>query len=226
LLAYSDTRVVDESGRVLSDTYWRYRANNYTDFTSLVITNAITGAASLFRRELVERGLPFPPPHGDIFHDHWLALVAMATGEIRYVDRPLYDYVQHSAAALGFAATPVGAGVGRMAADHPANARLASRVVRPAEGPLLRGYCRLVLEARALEQRLGDALSPAERAALRRIQGCDGTVGGAAWFALRTLRPLVGRNETMGMERGLLAGLLWRLLAGLRAQVARVRSSA
>ncbi len=110
VLAYSDTRIVDESGRVLSDTYWRYRANNYADFTSLVITNAITGAASLFRRELVELALPFPPPHGDIFHDHWLALVALATGEIRYVDRPLYDYVQHSAAALGFSKANAGRG--------------------------------------------------------------------------------------------------------------------
>ena len=229
LLAYSDTRVVDESGRVLSDTYWRYRANNYTDFTSLVITNAITGAASLFRRELVERGLPFPPPHGDIFHDHWLALVAMATGEIRYVDRPLYDYVQHSAAALGFSKANAGRGRwGGWLADVTLRMlRLASRAVRPVgQVRYFENYCRLVLEARALEQRLGDALSPADRGALRRIQECDGSVGGAAWFALRTLRPLVGRNETMGMERGLLAGLLWRLLAGLRAQVARVRSSA
>jgi hypothetical protein len=67
-------------------------------------------------------------------------------------------------------------------------------------------------------------LSPADAGALRRIQECDGSVGGAAWFALRTFRPLIGRNETMGMERGLLAGLLWRLLAGLRARVTRGRS--
>jgi glycosyltransferase involved in cell wall biosynthesis len=228
LLAYSDTRVVDESGRVLSDTYWRYRANNYTDFTSLVITNAITGAASLFRRELVERGLPFPPPQGDIFHDHWLALVAMATGEIRYVDRPLYDYVQHSAAALGFSKANAGRGRwGGWLADVTLRMlRLASRAVRPVgQVRYFENYCRLVLEARALEQRLGDALSPADARALRRIRGCDGSVGGAAWFALRTFRPLIGRNETMGMERGLLAGLLWRLLAGLRARVASGRSA-
>ena len=228
LLAYSDTRVVDEGGRVRSDTYWRYRANNYSDFTSLVITNAITGAASLFRRELVDRALPFPPPHGDIFHDHWLALVAMATGEIRYVDRPLYDYVQHTAAALGFSKANAGrGGWGGWIADVALRMlRLASRAVRPVgQVRYFENYCRLALEARALELRLGDALSPADRSALRRISDCDGSVGGAAWFALRTFRPLVGRNETMGMERGLLAGLLWRLVASLRARVARTRSS-
>ncbi len=228
VLAYSDTRVVDESGRVLSDTYWRYRANNYTDFTSLVITNAITGAASLFRRELAEMALPFPPPHGDIFHDHWLALVAMATGEIRYVDRPLYDYVQHSAAALGFSKANAGRGRwGGWLADVTLRMlRLASRVVRPVgQVRYFENYCRLVLESRALELRVGDSLSPAERRALRRISECDGSPAGAAWFAMRTLRPLIGRNETMGMERGLLAGLLWRLLAGLRSGVSRARST-
>jgi glycosyltransferase involved in cell wall biosynthesis len=228
LLAYSDTRVVDESGRVLSDTYWRYRANNYTDFTSLVITNAITGAAALFRRELAEQALPFPPPHGDIFHDHWLAMVAMATGEVRYVDRPLYDYVQHSEAALGFSKANAGRGRwGGWLADVALRMlRLASRAIRPVgQVRYFDNYCRLVLQARALELRVGDSLSPSMRRGLHRIEAGDRSPRGAAWFALRTLHPLVGRNATMGMERGLLAGLLWRLLAGLRAQVARGRAS-
>jgi glycosyltransferase involved in cell wall biosynthesis len=228
MLAYSDTRVVDEGGRVLSETYWRYRANNYADFTSLVITNAITGAAALFRRELAERALPFPPPHGDIFHDHWLGLVAMATGDIRYVDRPLYDYVQHSMAALGFSKANAGRGRwGGWLADIALRMlRLASRVIRPVgQVRYFENFCRLVLMARVLELRLGDSLSPADRQALRRIQACDDSAGGAAWFAVRLFRPLIGRNETMGMERGLLAGLLWRLLAGYRARVAGARGS-
>ncbi len=79
--------------------------------------------------------------------------------------------------------------------------------------------------ARALELRLGDSLSPAERRSLRRIRECDGSPAGAAWFAWRTLRPLLGRNETMGMERGLLAGLMWRLLADLRARLTSARSA-
>jgi glycosyltransferase involved in cell wall biosynthesis len=225
-LAYSDTRVVDQSGRVLSDTYWRYRANNYTDFTSLLITNAITGAAALFKRELVERALPFPPPHGDIFHDHWLALAALATGEIRYVDRPLYDYVQHSDAALGF--TRANAGRGRWGgwlADVTLRVlRLGYRLIRPV-GQLryFENYCRLALMARAIEVRFGDSLSPSARRGLHRIQDCDGSLRGAVWLAIRTLPPLAGRNATMGMERGLLAGILWRRGASLRARISHKR---
>lgn len=227
-LAYSDTRVVDESGRVLSDTYWRYRPNNYTDFTALLITNAITGAAALFRSELANRALPFPPPHGDIFHDHWVALVAMATGEIRYVDRPLYDYVQHPGAALGFMNANAGRGRwgGRLADLALRFLRLGYRLIRPV-GQLryFESYCRLALQARALEVRLGDSLAPSKRRALRRVQSCDDSLGGTAWLAFRALRPLVGRNETMGNERGLLAGILWRRKASLRARIARARRS-
>jgi glycosyltransferase involved in cell wall biosynthesis len=225
-LAYSDTRVVDRSGRVLSDTYWRYRPNNSTDFTALLITNAITGAAALYRRELVDRALPFPPPHGDIFHDHWLALVGMATGEVRYVDRPLYDYVQHPDAALGFMKANAGRGRwgGRLAELALRVLRLGYRLIRPV-GQLryFETYCRLALQARALEVRFGDSLAPPRRRALSRVQDCDRSLRGAAWLALRALRPLVGRNETMGNERGLLAGIAWHRIATRRARVAQRR---
>jgi hypothetical protein len=100
-LVYSDMRIVDEQGRTISETFWRDRRNNHTDLSSLLLSNTITGAASLFRRELLDLALPFPPPVGDPFHDQWLAAVALASGEIAYVDRPLYDYVQHGGAARG-----------------------------------------------------------------------------------------------------------------------------
>jgi hypothetical protein len=82
-------------------------------------------------------------------------------------------------------------------------------------------YCRLALEARTLDIRFGDTLSARDRRAISRILGCDRSLGGAAWLSYRALRPLTGRNETMGMERGLLAGIVWRRLASLRARIGR-----
>ncbi len=93
--------LVDESGKLLSPTYWTERHTNHTNMTSLMVANTITAAASLFPRRLLDYALPFPAPLGHAFHDHWLALVALATGRIAYVDRSLYDYVQHSANAFG-----------------------------------------------------------------------------------------------------------------------------
>jgi len=102
-LVYSDMRIVDRTGRVRFDTYWTYRCNNHTNFGSLVLVNTITGAASLFAREVLDYALPFPPHYGAGYHDHWVALMAMALGNVGYVDRPLYDYVQHGGAVLGHA---------------------------------------------------------------------------------------------------------------------------
>jgi glycosyltransferase involved in cell wall biosynthesis len=96
-LVYSDMRLVDEAGKRLADTFWTRRRNQYTDLTSLLVANTVTGAAAMFRRELLEYLLPFPEAAGPTYHDHWVACAALALGEIRYVERPLYDYVRHSA---------------------------------------------------------------------------------------------------------------------------------
>ena len=101
LLVYSDARVVDRESNLVSPSYWTNRRNNYTNYASLLMANSVTGAASLFRRELLDDALPFPPPHYKAFHDHWLAVVALSLGTIAYVDDPLYDYVQHETAVIG-----------------------------------------------------------------------------------------------------------------------------
>ncbi len=100
-LAYSDMRIVKESGEVISDTYWHGRKNEYEDMTTVFLANTVTGAASLFRRELLDQLLPFPARIGDAFHDHWLALVAMQSGKLAYVDAPLYDYYQYGDSVIG-----------------------------------------------------------------------------------------------------------------------------
>ena len=94
-LAYSDLRVVDNSGRARRGTFWRLgRPNNLSDLGRLVCFNTVTGAASLLRRDVVDAALPFPSVRGQ-FHDHWLACVALSLGDLAYVDRPLHEYVQH-----------------------------------------------------------------------------------------------------------------------------------
>ncbi|MEP7292105.1 MAG: glycosyltransferase, partial [Chloroflexota bacterium] len=100
-LVYSDMRIVTDDGRVISDTFWFGRKNNFTDLATLIFANTITGAASMFRAALLPDLLPFPEPAVEFFHDHWLALTALVHGSIRYVDRPLYDYYQHDRNIVG-----------------------------------------------------------------------------------------------------------------------------
>ncbi len=99
--AYSDMRVVGEDGEVISLTYWQGRNNEYRDFDTVYLANTVTGAASLFKAQLLEKMLPFPAKIGDSFHDHWLACVSLASGRLAYADKPLYDYYQYGTSVIG-----------------------------------------------------------------------------------------------------------------------------
>ncbi len=100
-LAYADARIVDGEGQARSDTFWVTRRNNFTSLPSLLSANTVMGAASLFRASLLRQVLPFPERLGAAYHDHWIGLNALVAGAIRYVDRPLHDYVQHGGNVIG-----------------------------------------------------------------------------------------------------------------------------
>ena len=209
-LAFADMRVVGADGAPISDTYWTSRRPNHESFASLLLGNSVTGAAALFRRELLDDALPLPPRAGNLYHDHWLALVAAATGGIAYVDRPLHDYVQHADAVVGHAGANrgvVGGGFARRLAGlrHRDSAELLVewRRIYFAE------YCRMALTAAALDRRLGGRLGGARRRAVERALAADRSPAALAWLAGRQLRRL-RRDDTGGSEAGMLRGLAWR----------------
>jgi glycosyltransferase involved in cell wall biosynthesis len=215
-LVYSDLRRVDVAGNVHAETLWEGRRNNHTNFASLLISNSIVGASCLVRRRVIEQAVPFPFGPGWDFHDHWLALVAMAIGDIAYVDRPLYDQVQHPDAILG----RVGAGQAGAETDKP---RLRDRIPNP-RGFLNRwrsAYFSLYLQrefhARMLLARCGQGLTRRKRRALRLMVAAARSPLALAWLVVRPARALWGRNETLGLEENLVCGILWPYLIRLRA---------
>jgi glycosyltransferase involved in cell wall biosynthesis len=208
MLIYSDQRLVDAEGEVLAGTYWTSRRNNHTNLLSLLIANTITGAASLIRREVVERALPFPTVPGEQYHDHWLGLVAMTMGDVAYLDRPLYDYVQHGGAALGHSAANAGIGGGGRLRDRLGLNYWRHRFAA-AGAAYFRGYVRLEVLAAALLARIPEA-SRRKRRGLARFARADRTRLGIVWLALRSLRRLAGRSETLRVESMLAESLLWR----------------
>src|SRR5207249_256486 len=159
-------------------------------------------------------------------HDHWLGCVALATGKIAYVDRPLYDYVQHHDAALGHA----------RANAMEAPARTPSHRVRRIIGDprsMIAAWraiyfwdiCRIILFATVLARRCAERMSPRKRRAVRRLISGERSPLAIAWLLLRGARSLVGRNETLGVEAGLVRGIAWRNvvthLAGRRRRPGR-----
>ena len=86
-------------------------------------------AVRCWSRRCRSRTLPGVP-----YHDHWLALVALAGGDLAYVDRPLYDYVQHRAAVQGALTRGPGRGH-RLQAGHAAGAPPTSAAMSRASSP-------------------------------------------------------------------------------------------
>jgi glycosyltransferase involved in cell wall biosynthesis len=210
-LVYSDARIVDEDGELLAGTYWQERRNNHDDIASVLMANSVTGAASLFRRDLLDYALPFPPGQFHHFHDHWLGLTALALGEVTFVSRPLYDYVQHRDAVLGHAEANRMTRLG----DRFRGWR---RPLRDRVGLWRLTYfvdaCRLLQFATILKLRCGDAMAPAKRRALDRFMRADRSLLPLGWLAARAARELLGRPETLGAELGLLFGFAWRRALG------------
>lgn len=217
-LVYSDQRLVDAEGRVLRDSMWKGRRNNHTDLVSLLVANSITGAATLFRREVAELALPFPETPGMQFHDHWLGLVALAAGDIGYVDRPLYDYVQHGGAIFGDVAT--GGPGGSAAPRRSLRAVLLDRL-RGGRGAYFLGYLPRDMQARALLVLCDRRLTDSKRRALGRFVASARSPRAFAWLVARSLRSLTGRNETLGSESELARGILWRWAVEIMAKGSR-----
>jgi hypothetical protein len=156
----------------------------------MLVANSVTGAAALMRRDVADLALPFPEPPGIRFHDHWIACVALAAGDVVYVDEPLYDYVQHAGAVFGDVATG-----GRV--RKPSSAR----------AQYFYGYCARAVYAHALLGRCDP--SPRKRRALERFLDADGSLGALARLAARGVRA----PNTLGAELDLARGLVWRRFA-------------
>ena len=199
LLAYCDLRVVRPDGTVLSETYWTDRDNGFRDMGDLLATNVVTGAASLLRREVLDVALPFPLEVDGSYHDHWLALCALALGDLAYVDRPLLDYVQHGANLVGHAERRAAPGTPR--ATEPWRARAARdrerHVVRPQ------------LMARALLERAGDRIAPRKRRALERAARGDERLVDVAAILARAAREQLRPRRTLDAHRRAARGAVW-----------------
>ena len=191
-LAFCDLRIVDASGSVLSPTYWTDRVATWDDLGAELQTNVVTGAACLVRREVLDVALPFPAELAGSFHDHWLAVCALALGELTYVDRPLVDYVQHDANVVGW--SPM-RGRGEPSSGDPRGVRAARDRERHLERPRL--------WARTLLERVPE-IEPRKRRALERAARA-----GLPWLAAGALREQLRPRRTLEARRRALRGALW-----------------
>lgn len=210
-LAYSDMRIVNATGELLAESYWTTWRNNQADLTALLFENTVTGAAALFRRELLPVALPFPPRVGNLYHDHWLACVALALGELKFIAEPLYDYVQHGGNDVGHYSPP------RRSWFGLAQAAL-QRLAHSSSSKLARIYAEKVDKpgtlARTLLSRASERIEPAKRAELERLAAAEHSWSVAGWLLARGFRKMLRREVGLPAEHYAVVGLLWRRWRG------------
>jgi hypothetical protein len=106
LAVFSDASLIDDDGRPLPGSLWQRSglsrsaraAINEDVLGQLCRWNIVTGATLSFRSSLLPMLLP--PPDAAM-HDHWIALMAATTGDIRAVPRRLVRYRLHGANTVG-----------------------------------------------------------------------------------------------------------------------------
>jgi len=120
LLVNSDARLIDASGAPFGAGLFaslglrqgeRAEISAGHAFDALVRRNLVTGAATLFRRTLLQWARPFPP---EWVHDEWLGIIAAAMGTLELSSEQLIDYRQHDNNQIGVAERTVRYRVGRV----------------------------------------------------------------------------------------------------------------
>jgi len=107
-LVFSDMAICDEHAKPTGGTQWErlgFDASLRQNFRGrgeplsvLLRFNVVTGMTMMFRASLRELALPVP---GEWIHDEWIALIAAATGAVRFIDEPLVNYRQHVQQRIG-----------------------------------------------------------------------------------------------------------------------------
>jgi hypothetical protein len=99
MLAYSDSELIDANGHLLHQKMSSIK-NQLAYHTPIMyaIGAWAPGHAMLFKKELIDKAVPFPTL---VTHDFWLGFVATCYSKVVYVNEPLVHYRQHTQNAIG-----------------------------------------------------------------------------------------------------------------------------
>jgi len=92
-LVVSDCSVMDPSGNLMLDSYFKLRGSRPGLLRNLVC-NGYMGCCMAFKKHLLDKALPMPA--GIPMHDWWLGLVAEMTGSTCFCPERLVRYRRHA----------------------------------------------------------------------------------------------------------------------------------
>jgi glycosyltransferase involved in cell wall biosynthesis len=94
-LVYSDLKLIDENGKIVSESFWKSQRMNPKSetFYTMFFGNVVTGCTVVFNKAMKAEMLAMPD--AVLMHDHWLALVAYGIGNVNVISSPTILYRDH-----------------------------------------------------------------------------------------------------------------------------------
>ncbi len=92
----SDAEIIDKDGTTISESFFS-KMNSGSGFAKNFVKNTFLGCCMVFRREILDVALPFPP--GLHSHDTWLGLISECFGETKFFKDKLIKYRRHDSNA-------------------------------------------------------------------------------------------------------------------------------
>ncbi|WP_314080022.1 glycosyltransferase family 2 protein [Hoylesella pleuritidis] len=95
-LIISDGIIIDENGNKIGESFYEQRKSKKGLFNAL-LRFSFLGCCLAFRKEILQRAMPFPADHLLCTHDNWLTLIGMMYYKSIVIDDKLICYRRHSA---------------------------------------------------------------------------------------------------------------------------------
>lgn len=93
-MVISNAKIVDSEMRIINNSHFHLHDVKKGFWNNFLKTRYI-GACMAFKRDVLERSLPFPEHQKYCAHDYWLTLVGEAFYEVSLVETPLLLYRRH-----------------------------------------------------------------------------------------------------------------------------------
>lgn len=100
-MVLGQARVVEVSETLPNPSFLGTTDRAFFSTGELLLDNVVSGALTVFKTELLNLALPFPPGTDVAYHDHWLGLCAALDEGIAAVPDAVQDYVQHGRNVIG-----------------------------------------------------------------------------------------------------------------------------